>query len=664
MLLAYSKIIRNIIKENHSHGYYKPEEVYPNIEQIADKFNKESKQPAVKFEDIQNFVNDYIHYIKKTNLYRFNLQKKNTIKHNFIKPTINTIVKNDKKILKTDSIESELFEKADTIIEKKSKTLKKELLTSENLDSLNSITTTSVQKPKTKAKSKPKVKKANKSTTKKPSNNSVTFTDLTHTLETAETVEIVETVETVETIYSKNKLLSPEQSSYMNDETQTSKLKKTNSSTSDNRAEYDVEKFGYDNVIFETETHKTSSYSYPVEDIYEPIKVIYDGFNKDWVHAKQKDDKLTSVEIKRKNQCDFLKKAVQPDQRTAEWYEMRKKRLTASDLGTVLDMNKYEAPFKFILKKTVGIPFEPSEACYHGKKFEQTATLIYEYRMNCKIQEYGLIMHPKYAWLGASPDGIIDELKFDGIHKSNQVGKMLEIKCPFRRDIKMSGEIYDWICPKYYWAQVQLQLEVCELDECDFLQCKIEEYESREQFLEDTDINEPFKSQETGFEKGCLIQLLPINKASTIGTGDYNNAIYDHATFLHPPRVNMTPHELDIWLNETISNKEKYKGCVIDRIVYWKLEKCKNVTIVRDKEWFESKFPIMQNMWNLVNFFQENKTELNLLLDFINNSTRKINKTIMNIAERLANTESETYQEDVKKITNDIEKLKKLSCVD
>ena len=45
---------------------------------------------------------------------------------------------------------------------------------------------------------------------------------------------------------------------------------------------------------------------------------------------------------------------------------------------------------------------------------------------------------------------------------------MVEIKCPPRRKFTKT-------VPSHYWMQVQGQLEVCGLDECDFFQVKIDE---------------------------------------------------------------------------------------------------------------------------------------------------------------------------------------------
>lgn len=362
-------------------------------------------------------------------------------------------------------------------------------------------------------------------------------------------------------------------------------------------------------------------------------QVKQNSFTTDYAcNENQYDDVYDEILQRREKQSKALKTVTQPEQRTAAWYELRKQRITASDLGMILGLNKYEAQYKFILKKTVGLPFESNEFCYHGKKFEQSATLIYQYRYNCVVNEFGLITHGKYNWLAASPDGICENVKFNKINKSKMVGRMLEIKCPFRREIKTSGEIYDNICPAYYWAQVQQQLECCNLDECDFLQCKIEEYNDRTEFVEDTDKQVPFYSEETQNEKGAIVQLIPKHKYEE-SQSKYESVIYDCAIFIHPPRIDLNLAELDQWIATTISDLSfTHPDHVFDRVVYWKLEMCHNVTIVRDKEWFSDNFDKITHMWNLVKFYQKSKSDLDLLLKYIDSLPKKYNDKIMQTA--------------------------------
>ena len=57
--------------------------------------------------------------------------------------------------------------------------------------------------------------------------------------------------------------------------------------------------------------------------------------------------------------------------------------------------------------------------------------------------------------------------------------------------------------PKYYYYQVQGQLEVCNLKYCDFSECKISEYSCKEEYFQDGD----YEMTKNGNEKGIIIEL-------------------------------------------------------------------------------------------------------------------------------------------------------------
>jgi hypothetical protein len=109
-----------------------------------------------------------------------------------------------------------------------------------------------------------------------------------------------------------------------------------------------------------------------------------------------------------------------------------------------------------------------------GIRFEPVVKQILEHTFHCKIFEPGRITHPDKPRLAASADGIFEESE-----DPNQVGRLVEIKCPYTRAI--GGEI-----PIDYWIQMQIQMEVCDLDECDFIETKFTEYETEHEYFNDT----------------------------------------------------------------------------------------------------------------------------------------------------------------------------------
>lgn len=411
--------------------------------------------------------------------------------------------------------------------------------------------------------------------------------------------------------------------------------------------------------IIENEIKQTGNYVYPANF---PFKLtrntqdIFEPFGTQWYHDVQTDDILDEKALAFSKKFDILRAIKVPEQGTPGWFAMRSGKITASDGGTVLEDNPYEAPYKFILKKTTDTPFLSNEFVHHGKKYEEISTMIYEYRMNIATDEFGLIGHFKYDFLGASPDRIGNKYKLDGIHLSKYVGRMLEIKCPYVRQIQMSGAVIDNICPKYYWVQVQLQLECCDLEECDFWQTEIREYESRQEFIQDTDPNEPFRSLKTKFEKGCVIQLLPRKHMNDIIEGKYKNVVYESSKYIYPPKIEMTPYDCDVWITKSlteINNNHKYNDYFFDKVVYWKLTRSKNVLINRDRKWFAESLPKLKLMWDYVLFLRSNPDKLKILIDYIDSRKIKRNKEIMAVVTKLYDVKDPNYNTYIKMILDD-----------
>jgi putative phage-type endonuclease len=175
-------------------------------------------------------------------------------------------------------------------------------------------------------------------------------------------------------------------------------------------------------------------------------------------------------------------------QRTPEWFAQRKTRVTASEVANCLvyneiacreymnqfphvtmklndkPINSYQSYMEYLIQKCNNVPFTDNVSTLHGKKYEDVACALYTRIKDKDVYDFGLINHPRLKWLAASPDGITND------------GVMLEIKCPNKRKIK------DNETPLMYWIQMQIQMEVCNLNECDYLECEIEQVSENDFF--------------------------------------------------------------------------------------------------------------------------------------------------------------------------------------
>ncbi|EJF83606.1 lambda exonuclease family protein [Bartonella rattimassiliensis] len=153
------------------------------------------------------------------------------------------------------------------------------------------------------------------------------------------------------------------------------------------------------------------------------------------------------------------------EQRTAQWFQARLGKVTASNVYNVISKtakgtptSKYEDyKIKLITERLTGqtSPYYETEDMRWGIEHEEDALKEYAFIYDTEVTQCGFIQHPTIKMAGASPDGLIDK---DGL---------IEIKCP-RSTTHMRFFIDNEIKPEYH-AQMQFQMACTERKWCDFI---------------------------------------------------------------------------------------------------------------------------------------------------------------------------------------------------
>jgi putative phage-type endonuclease len=350
----------------------------------------------------------------------------------------------------------------------------------------------------------------------------------------------------------------------------------------------------------------------------------------------------------------------QPAQRTQEWYDYRYNRITASDTAAAIDLNPYEPVESFILKKCdPNFPFRDNATVFHGKKYEPTATMIYEHMIyndmnsglnkeTCEVTEFGCMKANKsiYQNLGASPDGICSIYTLDNKF-SKRLGVMLEIKCPVSREIHTSGRIAGDVCPFYYYCQVQQQLAVCELNVCDFWQCKLSEYKDRDEFMADKcekcentvgyytedpklmfgyNYSKPIKIEmDNRLKKGIILEFFP---KTFVPEFDGDNIEWK-SKYIYPKRLDMNESQYEEWVINTLNTYKTeypdiYKDYYFNKIIYWKMESSHNISVKHDEKFMMSILPILNDTWDKIVYYRKNQDKLDELKKIVDERKKYI----------------------------------------
>jgi len=278
-----------------------------------------------------------------------------------------------------------------------------------------------------------------------------------------------------------------------------------------------------------------------------------------------------------KTQIEYLQNLVQPVQRTLEWYQFRHNLITASNIWKAIgsDANKNS----LICEKCKPEASSSSSSFFSssyvntdspmhwGVKYEPLTVMLYEKRNRVKVGEFGCIQHPAYSFIGASPDGIVVS------EDSDAYGRMLEIKNVVSREI--TG------IPKMdYWVQMQVQMEVCNLNECDFLETKFCEYD-------ETDEDLFYKNKHKYLYNGVILYF--VNRDFTDNSPYYVYMPFD---------IKLVKTDINAWVDQ---RKQELKDThVLFKRIYWYCDAYSCVLVKRNRMWFEMMAPKVKEVWDII----------------------------------------------------------------
>ena len=242
------------------------------------------------------------------------------------------------------------------------------------------------------------------------------------------------------------------------------------------------------------------------------------------------------------------------DQRTQAWFAKRGEMITASEVTKCFVDATESARHDLIMSKLVAPKTNngpPIGALIWGTRFEPVAKEIFCQTEKLTIKDLSCVRHPEHAFMGASPDGLL-------LSNNERNGRLIEIKCPISRVFTNETSV-----PPQYYAQMQMQMECTQLNECEYVEMgfKVTNYS---------------EWAETEALKSCF---------AVSPTGDVNykrigDDLYEWQKVLP-----------DDW-----------------QVLFWVLKNWRNKLVAKDTAWMTEHFPEIKSTWEEIMKHRENGT--------------------------------------------------------
>ena len=219
--------------------------------------------------------------------------------------------------------------------------------------------------------------------------------------------------------------------------------------------------------------------------------------------------------------CVEIGKNTRAQSDCGEWYAQRRCRLTSSIFGSVMNRRKTIYP-KSIINKVIKTSHTARNAsCQWGTENEHTALLRYhEYKQKNDPVEIcyacGLVVNPKWPWLGSSPDALISDAKEKNVYGA------AEVKCPASKaDISIMEACNDKLfCLELkngkpslkkahvYFFQSQGVMAICQLSWLDFIVYTRSDLHVERIYFDELELKEKVLPQLTCFYFDYLMNIV------------------------------------------------------------------------------------------------------------------------------------------------------------
>ena len=260
----------------------------------------------------------------------------------------------------------------------------------------------------------------------------------------------------------------------------------------------------------------------------------------------------------RSRHLETLLNRPQVEQRTEQWYKDAANLLTASQFGTLLlkgpraratlVMDKASGTVDTSSRRTVVLT-EELNAFTWGIRFEPVVKQVYQVLTGTQVVDLGRLRHRSDPHLAASPDGLVVK------GPEQRLARFVEFKAPVSRTINNT-------IPEEYQCQMQIQMEVGDIEECDYLEAK--------------------------FNSAFGLKPSPERPESAPYWGTIYIIGNSEGQLL---RYEYSPLKDDTW-RPSLEEAE----CIVSQVPWW-LDKWYLTTVGRSRTWFQSVQPKLETFW-------------------------------------------------------------------